>query len=84
MSRKTLGPTQPPIKWLPGALFMVVKQLGHEADSYLYLCQGQRMSGAIPPLPQYVFMMWCLVKYRDNFTFTFTLHSYVPETSEEC
>jgi hypothetical protein len=28
------------------------------------------MRGAIPP-PQYVFMTWCLVKYRDNFTFTF-------------
>jgi hypothetical protein len=22
--------------------------------------------------PQYAFMMWCLVKHRDNFTFTFT------------
>jgi hypothetical protein len=28
------------------------------------------MRGAIPPLPQYVFMAWCLVKHRDNFTFT--------------
>jgi hypothetical protein len=27
------------------------------------------MSGAIHPLPQYVFMAWCLVKHRDNFTF---------------
>jgi hypothetical protein len=27
------------------------------------------MRGAIPPLPQYVFMVWCLVKHRDNFTF---------------
>jgi len=26
------------------------------------------MRGAIPPLPQYVFMAWCLVKHRDNFT----------------
>jgi hypothetical protein len=26
------------------------------------------MSGAIPPLPKYVFMAWCLVKkHRDNF-----------------
>jgi hypothetical protein len=25
------------------------------------------MCGAIPPLPQYVFMAWCLVKQRDNF-----------------
>jgi len=29
------------------------------------------MRGAIPPLPQYAFMAWCLVKRRDNFTFTF-------------
>jgi hypothetical protein len=25
-------------------------------------CRGQRMSGAIPPLPQYAFMAWCSVK----------------------
>jgi hypothetical protein len=30
------------------------------------------MRGAIPPLPQYVFMAWFLVKHRDNFAFTFT------------
>jgi hypothetical protein len=30
------------------------------------------MRGAIIPLPQYAFMAWCLVKHRDNFTFTFT------------
>jgi hypothetical protein len=24
------------------------------------------MRGAIHPLPQYVFMAWCLVKHRDN------------------
>jgi hypothetical protein len=29
------------------------------------------MRGAIPPLPQYVSMAWCLVKHRNNFTFTF-------------
>jgi hypothetical protein len=28
------------------------------------------MRGAIPPLPQYAFMAWCLVKHRDTFTFT--------------
>jgi hypothetical protein len=30
------------------------------------------MRGAILPIPQYVFMARCLVKYRDNFIFTFT------------
>jgi hypothetical protein len=29
------------------------------------------MCGAMPPLPQYLFMVWCLFKHRDNFTFTF-------------
>jgi len=28
------------------------------------------MRGVILLLPQYVFMAWCLVKYRDKFTFT--------------
>jgi hypothetical protein len=37
------------------------------------LCRGQRMRRAIPPLPQYAFMAWCLIKHRDNFTFTFVL-----------
>jgi hypothetical protein len=31
------------------------------------------MRGAITPLPQYAFMAWCLVKHRDNFTFTFSV-----------
>jgi len=29
------------------------------------------MRGAVPPFSQYVFMTWCSVKHRDNFTFTF-------------
>jgi hypothetical protein len=33
------------------------------------------MRGAIPPIPQYVFIAWCLVKYRNSFTFyLYTLH----------
>jgi hypothetical protein len=30
------------------------------------------MHGAVPPFPHYVFMAWCSVKHRNNFTFTFT------------
>jgi hypothetical protein len=33
------------------------------------------MRGAIPPFPHYVFMAWCLVKHRDNFTFYLFYHS---------
>jgi hypothetical protein len=32
------------------------------------------MLGAIPLLPQYVFMAYCLVKHRDYITFTFYIH----------
>jgi hypothetical protein len=53
-SRPALGTTQPPKEWLPGALSHWVKRRGREAMS---------------PLPQYVFMPWCLVKHRSNFTF---------------
>jgi hypothetical protein len=31
-SRMALGLTQPHIQWVPGALSLGVKQLGHEAD----------------------------------------------------
>jgi hypothetical protein len=32
VSRMALGPNQPPIQWVPGALSLVVKQPGREAD----------------------------------------------------
>jgi hypothetical protein len=41
------------------------------------------MSGAIPPLPQYAFMAWCLVKHKDTFTFVckFQLASTVSRSA---
>jgi hypothetical protein len=32
------------------------------------------MRGAIPPLPQYVFMAWWLVKHRDSILISFHVH----------
>jgi hypothetical protein len=69
--RTTLGLTQLSIQWVPGALSLGVKRPRREAD-HSHLMPRPRMRRAIPPLLQYVFMAWCLVKHRDNFTFTLT------------
>jgi hypothetical protein len=36
------------------------------------------MSGAIPPLQQYVFMAWCLIKDRETFTLTIYNYTVTP------
>jgi hypothetical protein len=70
-----LEPTQPPIQWVRGALSLGVKRPGLAAD---HLVPKSRMYGRMgkyvwsyTSTPQYVFMAWCSVKHRDNFTFTF-------------
>jgi hypothetical protein len=59
-SRTALGPTQPPIQWVPGALSLGVKRPGVKLTTHLHLVPRSRMRGAIPPLLQYVFMARCL------------------------
>jgi hypothetical protein len=34
------------------------------------------MRSAIPPLPRYFLRAWCLVKHKENFTFTFTFMEF--------
>jgi hypothetical protein len=71
-SRTALGPTQPPIQWVPGALSLGIERAGREADhsppssadvknawSYTYT-SPIRLHGVV--LSQ---------KHRNNFTFTF-------------
>jgi hypothetical protein len=56
-SRPVLGPTQPRIQWVPGAVYPGIKRQGHKADH----SPPSRASGVIPLLP-HVFMAWCLIK----------------------
>jgi hypothetical protein len=46
---------------------------GVKLTTHLHIVSRSRLRGAIPPLPQYVFIAWCLVKHRDNFTFTYLM-----------
>jgi hypothetical protein len=67
------GPTQPPTHWVPGALSLGVKPPGREAD-HSYPMPRSRMRGAIPPLPQNAFMVWCSVKKSTFYLFELNLH----------
>jgi hypothetical protein len=68
-SRLALGSTQLPIQWVPRILSLLVKRPVREADHSSPSCAQIKMRGAIPPL-QYVFMAWCLLKHRYDYTVT--------------
>jgi hypothetical protein len=74
--RTALGPTQPPIQWVPGTLSLGIQRPGREADhSPPYSAEVKECvelylhSPNTPP--------WCgaQLKHRDNFTFTFYSYS---------
>jgi hypothetical protein len=46
-----LGPTQPPLQWVPGVLSPRMKRPGREADTHLQLVPRSRIRGSIHPLP---------------------------------
>jgi hypothetical protein len=41
--------------------------------THLLLVPRSKNGWSYTSTPQYLFMAWCSVKYRDNFTFTFYL-----------
>jgi hypothetical protein len=69
MSRLALGPTQPPIQWVPGALSLEVKQLGMKLTTHLHIVPKTKNEWSYTSTTQYAFIVWCLIKHRDNFTF---------------
>jgi hypothetical protein len=70
-SRTTLGPTQPPIQWVPGALSLGVKRSGREADRSLPSSAEVKECVELylhsPNTPSWRARLKNI--YRDNFTF---------------
>jgi hypothetical protein len=71
-SRTALGSTQPLIEWLPWAVSLWVMRPGRDADHSPLSSAEVKNAWSYTSTPQYVFMTWCFVKHRDDFTFTFT------------
>jgi hypothetical protein len=63
-SRTALGPIQPPVQWIPGALSLGVKRPGREADHSPPYSSDVKNAWSIHPLPQYASMLWCSVKNK--------------------
>jgi len=70
-SRLALEPTHPPIQWIPGAISLGIKRPGREADHSPTSSAEDKNAWSYTSTPYYVFTAWCLVKHRDNFTFSF-------------
>jgi hypothetical protein len=71
-SRAAMGPTQPPIQWLPGALSLRIKRPGREADHLPSSSAGDKKCVEIyldsPNTPSWY---GAYLKHWDNFTFAY-------------
>jgi hypothetical protein len=66
-SRTALGPTHPPIQWVPAVLSLGVKRPGREADHSTPSSAEVKNAWSYTSTPPYVFVAWCSLKHRDNF-----------------
>jgi hypothetical protein len=70
MSRPALGLTLAPVQWVPGTVSLGVKRSVCEADHSPPSSAEVKNAWRCTSISQYVFMAWCLVKYKENFTFS--------------
>jgi hypothetical protein len=70
VSRMALGPTRPPIQWVPGALSLGVKWMGCEADrSPPFSAEVKEYMEPYIHFPHMPSWHGAQLKHRDNFTF---------------
>jgi hypothetical protein len=79
VSIPALGPTQPPIQWVPGAPSLGIKRPRREADHSLpssaEIKECVELYLHSPNTPSW---RGAQLKHRDNFTFTFTTDMFIP------
>jgi hypothetical protein len=75
-SRTALGPTQPPVQWVPGALSLGIKRPGREADHSPPSSAEVKEWVDLYLHPQYAFLAWCLVKAQGQLYLYITALKY--------
>jgi hypothetical protein len=68
---KTLSPYSLLLNGCRGLVPWALSGRSVKLTTHLHLVLRSGVRGAIPSLPQYVFMAWRLVKHRDKFTYAF-------------
>jgi hypothetical protein len=63
-----LGPTQPPMQYVPEECCQELERSVSKTDNLLSSCAHVKNSGVIPPLLSQVLMAWYLVKHKSNIT----------------
>jgi hypothetical protein len=71
-SRLTLGSTQLPVKWA-SALLMEIKLPGCKVEHPPPYSTEDKSVWSYTSSPSSVFVPWCLIKHKHNFTFNFTI-----------
>jgi hypothetical protein len=61
VSRPALGPSEPPIQWIPGVIYPRIKGQGCEADHSPPSSDEVKNAWRYTILPPYVFTVWCLI-----------------------
>jgi len=67
-----VGPTNPPIQYVPEAFTSEVKGPAHKAGHSLPPSAEVKSAWSYTSIPQYVFVPWCLVKHRTTLPFVST------------